>query len=201
MSSDPGHTTQLHDWLRELQQGKADARNKIVEHTCERLRSLASRMLRSYPKLRRWSETDDILQQSMMRLHRSLADICPENARQFYGLAAMQIRRELIDLSRHYFGSLGLGSKHETDRPGENHHVDRVQAPEGEPGSLEDWTKFHEAIGRLPDNEREVFSLLWYDGMTQEDAANVLSVSLKTVKRRWQSARISLHEVLSKEST
>jgi len=201
MSNDPGHTTQLHDWLQELQQGRADARNRIVEHTCERMRLLASRMLRNYPKLRRWSETDDVLQQSMIRLHRSLAEVHPESARQFYGLAAMQIRRELIDLSRHYFGSMGLASKHETDRPGDIQHVDRVEASDGEPSSMDDWTSFHEAIEKLPDNDREVFSLLWYDGMTQEEAAVVLAVSLKTVKRRWQSARIFLHELLSKEST
>jgi len=201
MSNNQSHATQLHDWLRELHQGKADARNKIVDHTCDRLRSLTSRMLRNYPKLRRWSETDDILQQSMMRLHRSLSEVYPDNPRQFYGLAAIQIRRELIDLSRHYFGSLGIGSKHETDQPGVDRHVDRLVAPDGEPGSLEDWTRFHEAIERLPESEREVFSLLWYDGITQEQAADVLSVSLKTVKRRWQSARINLHNILSEEPT
>jgi RNA polymerase sigma-70 factor (ECF subfamily) len=48
----------------------------------------------------------------------------------------------------------------------------------------------------LPDEEREVVNLLWYDELTQEEVATVLNVSLRTVKRRWQSARLKLAEAL-----
>ena len=41
----------------------------------------------------------------------------------------------------------------------------------------------------FPAEEREVFGLLWYDGLTQEEAAAVLETSVRTIKRRWQSAR------------
>ena len=65
--------------------------------------------------MKRWSETDDVLQNAMLRLHRSLAEIQPECPSQFYGLAATQIRRELIDLARHYYGAQGIGARHHTD--------------------------------------------------------------------------------------
>jgi DNA-directed RNA polymerase specialized sigma24 family protein len=48
----------------------------------------------------------------------------------------------------------------------------------------------------LPDQERELFGLLWYEGLTQEEAANVLGASLRTVKRWWQSARLKLADAL-----
>lgn len=53
-----------------------------------------------------------------------------------------------------------------------------------------------EQVDKLPDEEREVFGLLWYEGLTQPEAASVLNVSLKTVKRRWQSARLLLHRAM-----
>jgi DNA-directed RNA polymerase specialized sigma24 family protein len=38
--------------------------------------------------------------------------------------------------------------------------------------------------------------LLFYQGLQQAEAAAVLGVSERTVKRRWQSARLALHEAL-----
>ena len=40
----------------------------------------------------------------------------------------------------------------------------------------------------LSDEQREVFDLLWYEGLTQPEAATVLGVSLKTVNR-WVNGR------------
>jgi DNA-directed RNA polymerase specialized sigma24 family protein len=192
-----GHTTRLDRWLDGLRRGDVEARNEIIELACERLRTLARRMLRGYPGVRRWSETDDVLQGAMMRLHRSLAEVRPETARQFYGLAAAQIRRELIDLARHHNGPEGGGANHHTDGGGDAVGVE----PDGRAGpqGRDDWTAFHEHAGRLPEGQRAVFGLLWYDGLTQPEAAAVLGVSLATLKRRWQEARISLFEAMRGE--
>jgi RNA polymerase sigma-70 factor (ECF subfamily) len=48
----------------------------------------------------------------------------------------------------------------------------------------------------MPDDEREVFDLLWYQGLTQVEAAAVIGVTDRTVKSRWRSARLRLHEAL-----
>jgi DNA-directed RNA polymerase specialized sigma24 family protein len=37
-----------------------------------------------------------------------------------------------------------------------------------------------------------VFNLIWYEQMTQEEAAAVLVVTTRTVRRRWQAARYRL---------
>ena len=47
------------------------------------------------------------------------------------------------------------------------------------------------AIGELPEDERDVFDLVWIDGMTQVEAAQVLGVSAVTVKR-WLSRGLRL---------
>src|SRR5581483_6845804 len=51
-------------------------------------------------------------------------------------------------------------------------------------------------IESLPDNEREVFQLVFYAGFSQEQVAHQIGVSIPTVKRRWRSARLTLHKEL-----
>jgi len=187
------HTTQLQHCLDLARRGDPEARGQIIDHACERLRLLTRTMLRGYPSVKRWSETDDVLQNAMIRLHRSLAEVRPESPRQFYGLAATQIRRELIDLSRHYCGAEGLGARHHTDggRSVEA-RADTCIGPEG----MDGWAEFHQEVERLPDEQREIVNLLWYEGLSQPEAASVLDISLATAKRRWQAARLALYERL-----
>jgi len=149
-------------------------------------------MLKSYGHVQRWSDTDDVLQNSLLRLHRALATVQPESVRKFYGLASTQIRRELIDLARSHFGPQGIGTKHDSDAGKTAEQV----ADDFEPESLEEWTAFHEAVEGLPDAEREAFSLTFYDGLNQTEAARVVGCSLATLKRRLLSARLLLQEQL-----
>jgi RNA polymerase sigma factor (sigma-70 family) len=78
-----------------------------------------------------------------------------------------------------------------------------VQAPSatGENSNrLEAWATFHEQVENLPDEDKAVFDLLWYQHLPQADVAKLLNVSERTVKRRWASARLKLHEALGGQS-
>jgi len=167
--------------------------NELLLRASERLRVLARRKLRGFPALRRWVETDDVLQQSMLRLHRALEQVRPATVGEFFGLAGLQIRRELHDLHRHHFGPHGVGANHQTD--GESHLPAVAEEPEMPVG----WDRFHNMIEALPDEERAVVDLLFVSELTQEEAAQVLGVSLRTVKRRWQSARLRLGAAIERE--
>jgi RNA polymerase sigma-70 factor (ECF subfamily) len=68
----------------------------------------------------------------------------------------------------------------------------------GEPTSLAEWTDFHEKVDHLPEAEREVFHLLWYEGLQQDDAARILGVTTRTIKNRWRSAKLLLQEMLGR---
>jgi len=54
-----------------------------------------------------------------------------------------------------------------------------------------------EAIEALPEEEREVFSLVRIQGMTQTETATLLEVSTKTVQRRLNRALLLLTKALS----
>lgn len=190
----PGHTTALNQRLIEFNSGDLQAREEIIAHTCERLRLRTRQMLRSFPNVSRWSQTDDVLQNAMIRLHKSLAQVKPESPKQFYGLAATHIRRELIDLARHFNGAEGVGANHDTN---DGEPIKQIADTSYRPETIESWTEFHSAVEQLPEEQQVVVGLLWYEGMSQPEAAEVLGVSLATIKRRWQAARIQLSEQLS----
>ena len=186
--------------LDRLRAGDASARDELLTIACDRLVRLARRMLRGYPGVRRWEQTDDVLQNAMVRLCRALEEVQPASVRSFINLAAVTIRRELIDLTRHYEGPEGPG-RHHASRAGPEGTGDGRDRPEvadgtDDPARLATWTEFHDEIGALPDEEREVFDLLWYHDLTQAEAAALLGVTERVVKYRWRNARLRLHERL-----
>ena len=132
-----------------------------------------------------------------------LGTVQPESPRDFYNLAAAQIRRVLIDLARRYYGPEGLGSHHDTaaGKPdGDAQQKYEKADASGEPSGLAQWTEFHEQVEALPEEVREVFNLLWYEQLGQEEAAEVLGVTTRTIRRRWQEARYRLQKACLGES-
>ena len=69
----------------------------------------------------------------------------------------------------------------------------------GEPSDVLEWGEFHKRIESLPNEEREMFDLLFYEGISQPEAAAILRTSLRTVKRRWQRARLMLRDAMRGE--
>jgi len=65
---------------------------------------------------------------------------------------------------------------------------------QGEPSNLLQWSEFHQQVEALADQQREVFNLLWYGGLSQEEAVATLGISERTLRRRWQQARLRLFE-------
>jgi RNA polymerase sigma-70 factor (ECF subfamily) len=197
------HTTVLlQHCLDRLNAGDAEARQDLLTAACARLTRLARKMFHAEGRLRQWQETGDVFQGAMLRLCRALADVTPASLREFFRLAALQVRRELIDLARHYYGPAGAVVRHrpqspltveaETPPPEAADPVDSTL----EPSRLAAWGEFHERIGALPEDEREVFDLVWYQGLTHAQAAALLQLSTKTIQRRWQAACLRLHEAM-----
>jgi RNA polymerase sigma-70 factor (ECF subfamily) len=192
----PGETTlHIQACLMRLQAGDATALDELLERAMQRLKHMASKIFGDFSGLKRWVGSDDVLQNATIRLQRALAATPPESPLHFFRLAAAQIRRELKDLARHYHGPEGAGEN-------EASQAEDAPAPAAQgqstldPARLAEWTELHDKIATLPDEEREVFELLWYHGLSQQEAADLLGTSLRTVKRRWQRARMLLHAYL-----
>ncbi len=195
------HTTVIQGCIDRLRGGDESARGALLDCAADRLVRLARKMLKGYPGVARWEQGDDVAQNALIRLDRALRAVAPATARDFFRLAAAQVRRELIDLARHYQGPRGLGAHHAT-RAGRGDSADGVAtgaaAPETtyDPGRLAAWAEFHAAVAALNEADRELFDLLWYQGLTQAEAAEVLGVTERTVNSRWLAARVRLGDSL-----
>jgi len=183
-------TLWLHDRVGRMRAGDRVAADDLLRAVCGRLEQLARRMLRGYPIVRSGADTGDVVQGAAVRLTTALLAVVPASTREFAGLAAVQVRRELIDLARHH-----------ASRGANRRVADPITADFGTAGGetaaeLEVWANFHAAVDHLPDDEREVFGLLYYHGHTREQAAELLGLGERTVYRRWASACGRLSERL-----
>lgn len=193
--SDPSlHTVHLQGWVRRIHEGDATAADELLRACGNRLERLARRMLRDFPNVRRLADTCDVCQESAFRLLRSLQQIeaLPTSVRDFLGLAAAHIRRELLDLARRCSAAKRRG---EVAWQNEDNLPEAI-APVQDDDELERWCRFHEAVERLPVEEREVLSLRFYHGWSEARIAALFEVTERTVRRRWAAACAHLMESL-----
>jgi RNA polymerase sigma-70 factor (ECF subfamily) len=164
----------------------------LLDRATRRLYQLCASLIhRSYPRLAKPPlnlDADEMLGAVVERLLKALREVRPGNVRQFFGLANQHMRWELNDLARRL-----------DEQPKAVDLADRdVPAPPGSESSFtQEGRRMLDAIGGLPDDEREAFELVKLQGMTQADAARILGVTAVTVKRRLNRALRLLTEQLS----
>lgn len=191
MASDTVDVDYIQLSLSRYAAGDDSALNELLSRTSSRMEKLTRAMFRDFARVHRWEETADVLQSASIRLYRALQANRPTDVRGFFALATLQIRRELTDLTRRYFGPEGLGTNYESGIANE-----ASASSSCDPKSLIDWTEFHSQVEQLPTDDREVFDLIYYQGLSQDDAATVLGISLRTLQRRWQNARLVMRVTL-----
>jgi len=199
MSEPSSSTIKVEECIARLNDGDSLARGELLNLTCDRLMRLTRHIKKSYPAVARWEQTDDIFQQASLKLYEALQDVELNDARHYFRLAAKKIRETLLDLARHYQGPQGVGANHATAPP---QRADQSQAPTpleaGEltcdPGRVAEWTEMHRVIESLPPESKEMFDLLWYHDLSQEEAAKIVGISVRQVKRRWREAKLLLAE-------
>jgi RNA polymerase sigma factor (sigma-70 family) len=177
-----GHTTAVVQQYLDALAGDADAEpiiRALLERSASRLQMLSSNLLyRSYPRLTRPPlnlQQDELLGAVVERLLKALRAVRPGTVRQFFALANQHMRWELNDLARRLDA-----------QPRVEELVDAAAASAHSslPAPGPTMRRMLEAIETLPEEEREVFSLVRIQGMTHVDVADVLDVSPKTVQRR-----------------
>jgi RNA polymerase sigma factor (sigma-70 family) len=195
-------TTILRGQLERAITGDVAARQRLLELTRDRLMSHARRFLHGrYARLEPFAQTDDVVQQLYLKILRN-QDRFWVNAQgepvrtlaEFFGHTSAWIRDVLCDLLRKAYGR---GDHRPAVLPLDGGPSDT--GPRHEPSSstadgekVRRWTEFHEAAARLPDDLRAVFDLLWYQELTQAEAAALLGVAVPTVKLRWTKARLQV---------
>jgi RNA polymerase sigma-70 factor (ECF subfamily) len=198
-------TAVLQRYLEQGLTGDAEARQQLLELTRNRLMRHAQRFLHGrYARLEPLAQTDDVVQQLYLKILQN-QDRFWVNAHgepvqalaEFFGHTSAWMRDVLCDLLRKAYGR---GDNRPAVLPLDGNSD---TGPRYEPCSdtadgekLRRWTEFHEAVARLPGDLQSVFELLWYQGMSQAEAAALLGVAVPTVKVRWMKARLRVQEAL-----
>ena len=121
-------------------------------------------------------------------------DVEWRNRAHFYGIAAQMIRRILVDYARaHGADKRGAGA--------EKLSLDEAIALPGSPDldlvALDDALQ---GLARFDARQSRLVELRFFAGLTLEETAEVLGMSLATAKRDWVSAKAWLSRELRKQS-
>jgi RNA polymerase sigma-70 factor (ECF subfamily) len=166
---------------------------ELLERAVQRLRLLCATMLkRSYPRLAQPPlnlATDELLDGVVAGLITALRKVQPQTVRQFFALANQHMRWQLNDLARL------LDSR---PRPIAFAESGVLAPPESSESCLsQDARRMLMVIESLPTGDREVFELVRIQGLSNTETAAVVGVSVKTVQRRLNRARLLLAQQLA----
>jgi RNA polymerase sigma factor (sigma-70 family) len=168
----------------------------LLDRSVQRLHQLCATLLhRNYPRLTRPPlnlQSDEMLSLLVERLLKALREARPTTVRQFFALAGQHTRWELNDLARRLDAQPRAGEFNDALVPAAV-DSDSCLSPAGR--------RIIEAIDNLPVEEREAFDLVRIQGLTHTEAAELLGIAPKTVKRRLDRGLRLLTESLGDLST
>jgi RNA polymerase sigma factor (TIGR02999 family) len=170
-------TRVLVDWSG----GDREAPNRLIPLVYEELRQLARQYLQR--------ERDDHTLQATGLVHEAYLRLVDQgtatwqNRAHFFGVAAHVMRRILVDYAR----------SHRADKRGggwDKLELDEAMAPSGERSvdliALDDALK---DLLALDPRQSQIVELRFFGGLTNEEVAEVLDISPRTVKREWRMAK------------
>jgi RNA polymerase sigma-70 factor (ECF subfamily) len=185
-------TMQMQGLIARMQQGDASARRELIRCAYDRLRRLAAVILNeSFPRLKKAPvllDTTDLANEAAVKLYQALEEARPDNVQGFLALAAQRMRWVLLDLARR--ADRSEERQRENAPPDGN---DPNASTNSLPAAL---AALYRQIDELPEKEREVVDLLYFHGLSQTEAATLLGVAERTVRRHWTAAKVKLFEGL-----
>jgi RNA polymerase sigma factor (TIGR02999 family) len=176
--------------LHSARAGGADAANRVFELLYGDLRSLAHAQLRRSgdPQL---LDTTALVHESYLRFLNS-GGIKAEDRKHFLGYASTVMRSIVIDFVR--------GQIAEKRGGGAVAVTLNTEVANSAVASNDDVIKVHDALSRLEQlDERlaKIVEMRYFAGLTEEETAEALDISLRTVQREWGKARLYLAADLS----
>lgn len=182
----PQHVT---EWLAAWRQGDEHARDQLFASVYPHLRQIASRFLQ-HERGDHTLEPTALVNELALRLLGS-EPIAYSDRTHFFALAAQMMRRILIDHARARIAEKRGGIQQRVNLSS----VEEWQrAPQSEDVLVldEGLSKLEQADGRAA----KVVELRFFGGLREQEVADVLGVSVITVKRDWKVARAWLVDQL-----
>jgi len=177
-------TRTLTHLLAAWSRGDAEALDRLAPLVYRRLRQLAANSLRR-ERSGHTLETGALVNEAFLRLLRQ-ARVSWKNRSHFFAVAAMMMRRVLIEHAR----------RRQYAAP----HLPLDAAAEVARAEASEVLALDEALRQLSSRHpqvRKVVELRFFGGLNESEIAEMLGISVPTVKRRWRFARAWLRRYLS----
>jgi RNA polymerase sigma factor (sigma-70 family) len=163
----------------------------FVEQACRR-------ELIRFPQLRRWEQTNDLTQYAVFSLLQALANekVQPQSEEHLRNVAQLHVRWTAQTLVRSLKRSVRL--THATPlSPQHPIHVEKMAVAHQTPADATlDWIVFHDTVQTLPEVQRDVFRMVWYEDQKKADVAAALGMNLRAVQRAYRIATERLFSVM-----
>ena len=182
-----GEITRLLEAMRE---GAPEAAEELLSHVYRELRFLAAGKM-AYEAAGQTLQPTALVHEAWLRLVGGNGLHCPSRA-YFFAAAGEAMRRILVENVRR---------KQRLKRGGALQRVDIESAELAAPIPDDELLELDEALTRLGESEpraAELVKLCFFVGLTQEQAAKELGVSISTVERTWAFARAWLFREIQK---
>ena len=181
----PGDVTQL---LVELKRGNRQAEERLIPLVYSELRRIAAIYLRREAANHSFQPTA-LVHEAYLRLTR-IQEIDWQSRSHFFAVSATLMRRILVDHARaNLAGKRGQG----WDPVSLNDAI--VPAPDRAPEILALDLALLE-LAKLDERQCKIVEMRFFAGMSEEETANVLGISARTVKRDWRIAKAWLYKEL-----
>jgi RNA polymerase sigma-70 factor (ECF subfamily) len=170
-------------------QGDQAALEALMPLVYDELRKVAARHLRGQRE-GHTLQTTALVNEAYLRLI-DASQVQWQNRAHFFAVAAHFMRRILVDFAR---------TRNYQKRGGGAHPVELDEAIIVAPERGADLLALDEALTRLQAlNERQaqVVELRYFGGLSEEETAEALKVSVRTIRRDWNFARVWLHRELT----
>ena len=194
--------------LQRLRSGDREAVKQLMARSYDRLMTFSRYQLKAYPTVGRYQETVDVLHEVFLKLLKKLNDRPPNSAKEFFLIVSGDIRNHLIDELRYYAGRKNKGDTGSGERKapcrddlygGNELLAGEVRNQTYDPHKIQMWSEFHETVKSLPQELRQVADLKLYNGLSQQQIADVLGVGRKVVRNRWTAAKLELIDAIPEQ--
>jgi RNA polymerase sigma factor (TIGR02999 family) len=176
----------LQDW----NDGREDAKERLLPFVYDELKRQA-RILMSRERADHTLQPTALVHEAFLRLSEQTG-IDWQNRSHFYGIASRLMRQILVDHAR----------LHATTKRG-NHPIhfslDDVQIPvEERAGSILFLDEALQRLEKFDETQARIVEMRFFGGMNNQEIADSLSVSERTIGREWETARLWLYRELNR---
>jgi RNA polymerase sigma factor (TIGR02999 family) len=179
----PGDVTRL---LWDVRDGDREAFDRVMDIAYDELRRVAERQLvRERPD--HTINTTALVHEAYVKLV-DQARLPWENRAHFFGIAARAMRQILVDHARRKLAKKRGGDRNRetlSGRPAEQTSAELIALADA-----------LETLSQLSERQRRVVECKFFAGMKEEEIAEVLGVSVRSVQRDWVKARAWLNAEL-----